>query len=413
MGHDLLFHALLLMGILGLYMLLIWVWPRRHATTGHVHRQPAMRTTRRSPDPKPFPGLTHTPHCDACERTAETRHPSPSAPPPRTVFTRGRRRAVDTSSPFCPHPNCSYQGWGGFGNIRANGHPGGGPWRQLYCLKCQSYFQETHGTLFHGKRVSPEQLGWAVGALAEGLGIRAVARVFEVEPNTVLPWLIEAADHLQAFSRYFLHHLHVSQVQLDELFALLSAVTADEVREAEAIERLSRSPHGVWMALDPVTKRLLTLDVGDRTLAMAQGVVHQVGPGLGARRCAPVAHRGVQGIHPRPLAPFRSVGTPTTSPGPRAWAQAPLEAAAPLALCPGGETVSAPAAGGRAPPGRLRHPGQGHAGAGPGRLADQHGLHRARQPIDPPACGGRRATRDDAVQARGGLASAAGLVSCL
>src|SRR5207245_745304 len=64
--------------------------------------------------------------------------------------------------------------------------------------------------------------------------------------------------------------------QLDELFALLSAVQAGAVSEAEALTRLSRSPHWVWAALDPVTKLLLTIDVGDRTLAMAQGVVHQV-----------------------------------------------------------------------------------------------------------------------------------------
>jgi len=65
-------------------------------------------------------------------------------------------------------------------------------------------------------------------------------------------------------------------VQLDELFALLSAVKAGEVSDAEAITRLSRSPQWVWAAIDPVTKLLLTIDVGDRTLAMAQRVVHQV-----------------------------------------------------------------------------------------------------------------------------------------
>ena len=75
---------------------------------------------------------------------------------------------------------------------------------------------------------------------------------------------------------YFLHNVRVTQVQLDELFALLSAVKAGEVSETEAIHRLSRSPHWVWAALDPVSKLLLTIDVGDRTLAMAQGVVHQV-----------------------------------------------------------------------------------------------------------------------------------------
>ena len=32
---------------------------------------------------------------------------------------------------------------------------------------------ETPGTPLHGKRVSPALLGWAVGALAEGWGIRA------------------------------------------------------------------------------------------------------------------------------------------------------------------------------------------------------------------------------------------------
>jgi len=128
----------------------------------------------------------------------------------------------------------------------------------------------------HGKHVAPEKLVWAVGALAEGLGIRAVARVFEVDPNTVLAWLVEVAEHVVAFSQYFLHDLRVTQVQLDELFALLSAVKAGEVSEAEALQRLSRSPHWVWGAIDPVTKLLLTIEVGERTLAMAQRVVHQV-----------------------------------------------------------------------------------------------------------------------------------------
>jgi IS1 family transposase len=139
----------------------------------------------------------------------------------------------------------------------------------------------------HGKRVAPEKLVWAVGALAEGLGIRAVARVFEVDPNTVLAWLVEVAEHVAAFSQYVLHGLRVTQVQLDELFALLSAVKAGEVSEAEAIQRLSRSPHWVWGAIDPVTKLLLTIEVGERTLAMAQRVVHQVVQVL-AQGCVPL-----------------------------------------------------------------------------------------------------------------------------
>jgi hypothetical protein len=53
-------------------------------------------------------------------------------------------------------------------------------------VACRSYFLDTHSTPLHSTRVAPELVVWAVGAFAEGLGIRAVARVFEVDPNTVL-----------------------------------------------------------------------------------------------------------------------------------------------------------------------------------------------------------------------------------
>jgi IS1 family transposase len=287
MGHDPLCDALLLLGWLWLCLLLYWAWRRERPTTCQTTPTPAQPIKKRSYDPKPFPGLLHTPHCEACEPAVVLHRQAPSTPPPRLMYTRGRRHTVDTQQQFCPDPDCTYYGWAGRGNIRANGHPGGKPWRQLQCVSCHGYFQETHGTPLHGKRVPPEMLVWAVGALAEGLGIRAVARVFEVDPNTVLAWLVEVAAHLQAFSQYFLHNVHVNQVQLDELFALLSAVKDDEVTEAEAIQRLSRSPHWVWVAMDPESKLLLTIEVGERTLAMAQCMVHQVAQVL-ASDCAPL-----------------------------------------------------------------------------------------------------------------------------
>jgi hypothetical protein len=74
--------------------------------------------------------------------------------------------------------------------------------------------------------------------LAEGLGIRAVARVFEVDPNTVLAWLVEAADQLQAFSSYFLHDVQASQVQLDELYAVLGEVKGGELSDGSCTSSL-------------------------------------------------------------------------------------------------------------------------------------------------------------------------------
>src|SRR4029453_7156567 len=49
-----------------------------------------------------------------------------------------------------------------------------------------------------------------------------------------------------------------------------------EVSEQQAIQRLSRSLHWVWVGMDPVCKLILAVDVGERTLALTQRLVHQV-----------------------------------------------------------------------------------------------------------------------------------------
>src|SRR5262252_6205862 len=286
MVSHLFFYQLVLVALVWLCVMLQWAWPSDPAPCPPTP-EPTPPVPKRHREPTPFAGLTTKPPCDACAHATDPRPQAPAAPPPRIVPPRGRRRQVDTSMHFCPNPDCAYRGWVGWGNLRANGHPNGGPWRQLLCVVCRGYFLETLGTIFHGKRASVELSVRVLACLAEGVGIRGTARVFEVDPNTVLQWLVEAAEQLRAFSQHFLHDVEVRQVQLDELFALLSAVKDGKVSEAEAIARLERSPQWVWVAMDPESKLLLALDVGDRTLAMAQRFVHHVVQLL-APDCAPL-----------------------------------------------------------------------------------------------------------------------------
>jgi IS1 family transposase len=286
MVSHLFYYQLALIALVWLCLMLQWAWPSDPATCPPPS-EPMSPKPKRHREPTPFAGLTTKPHCDACAHASAPHPETPSTPPPRIVPTRGRRRHVDTSTHFCPNPDCAYRGWVGWGNLRANGHPSGSPWRQLLCVVCRRYFLETLGTLFHGKRESIELIVRVIACLAEGLGIRGTARVFEVDANTVLQWLVEAAEQLQAFSQHFLHDVRVRQVQLDELFALLSAVKEGEVSEAEAIARLERMSKWVWVAMDPESKLLLAIDVGNRTLAMAQRVVHQMAQVL-APDCAPL-----------------------------------------------------------------------------------------------------------------------------
>jgi hypothetical protein len=251
-------------------------WPRRSAPPTPAPATPIKSKRQRSIAPKAFEGLTQKPHCALCEQESTDTAPAPPVRPHPMPPTHRRPRTVDTSMHFCPHTECDYRGWLGLGNLRAHGHPSGGPWRQFHCLGCDGFFPEHHGTIFHGKQTAVELIVHVLACLAEGLGIRATARVFDVDANTVLQWLVEAAEQLRAFSRYFLCDVHVEQLQLDELYAVLRALKAGEIGEDEAIQRLERSPAWVWTAMDPDSKLLLVIEVGTHTLAMAQRVVHQM-----------------------------------------------------------------------------------------------------------------------------------------
>src|SRR5205807_4599608 len=127
---------------------------------------------KRSNAPKPFEGLTQRPYCAACEHDAIYPKPQPPLRPDPMPPTHRRPRVIETSMHFCPHDGCDYRGWLGLGNLRANGHPRGGPWRQLQCTACTGYFPEHHGTLLHGKRVSVELIVRVLACVAEGVGIR-------------------------------------------------------------------------------------------------------------------------------------------------------------------------------------------------------------------------------------------------
>ena len=212
MVPALFFSQMGLFALVGLGLLLHWVWPSPADACPTTSAPPPPKRTR---EPKPFAGLTHKPLCDACAPTTDPPLHVSSAPPPRLIPTRGRRRQGATSLHFCPNLDGQYRGWTGWGNLRANGHPGRGCWRQRLCIVCRGSLLETLGTLFHGKRVAPELLVRVMACLAEGLGIRGTARGFEIDPHTVRSWCVETADQLRAFAQSFLHDLHLRPVQLD------------------------------------------------------------------------------------------------------------------------------------------------------------------------------------------------------
>ena len=154
-------YQLVLFALLWLFLMLHLTRPKPGVSAPVTPAEPEPLTPKghRSHEPKPFEGLTQKPSCALCAQEPGASPPVTLVRPDPMPLTNRRPREIDPSMHFCPHSTCDYRGWLGRGNLRANGHPSGGPWRQFHCTSCNGYFLETHGTIFHGKQAAVERIG--------------------------------------------------------------------------------------------------------------------------------------------------------------------------------------------------------------------------------------------------------------
>jgi hypothetical protein len=122
------FYQLRVLGLLWLCVMLHSAWP--NACTGGDQKpsEPLPPPCKRSSDPKPFPGLTRTPLCAACEQAHE-----PIAQPPGCLAPPSRADA-GTAAPSGHRGAClpaSALGLSGLGRARQYQCPGASQWWPL------------------------------------------------------------------------------------------------------------------------------------------------------------------------------------------------------------------------------------------------------------------------------------------
>ena len=132
--------------------------------------------------------------CGAVQETLETQATKAGGVGEAYPATRrgpGRPRTIPTSHRCCPNEGCL--AYGRLGDDPLHDIVGCGTYatthgemRQMYqCNVCGKPFSETAGTPFFGLKTPMKTVCIALQELAEGLGIRAVARIHGVKPDTV------------------------------------------------------------------------------------------------------------------------------------------------------------------------------------------------------------------------------------
>jgi transposase-like protein len=129
----------------------------------------------------------------------------------------GKAGMLAQAGSYCPNKACSQYGIVGAGNIVKYGKSPQG--RQRYqCGVCKKVFNERRGTLFYGKRTAVKDIVESLAMVAEGMGIRATARVKGIKHDTLSAWLREAGSQAQQVEEVLLQDYHWSASQIDALW---------------------------------------------------------------------------------------------------------------------------------------------------------------------------------------------------
>lgn len=89
------------------------------------------------------------------------------------------------------------------------------------CLKCGREFSSRHRSVFSGFHTDEPTIYRVLKALAEGNGVRACARIFDIDKNTVALILEIAARHCEQVSQHLIKDYHLDECQLDELWSFV------------------------------------------------------------------------------------------------------------------------------------------------------------------------------------------------
>jgi len=121
------------------------------------------------------------------------------------------------SSQYCDNENCSCYNQPETDNIRINSRVKA----QVYCNVCGNRWVLTKGTMFYGLRTPMDKVITVLLCLTRGMGVNNTCRQEKVTADSILSWIIKAAQHTNEFSQYMQQEMHLEQVQIDEFWSFI------------------------------------------------------------------------------------------------------------------------------------------------------------------------------------------------
>lgn len=147
---------------------------------------------------------------------------------------------------FCPNEQCKDYGLRRQGNIAGRGKYGKDKNRDLlYCRTCGKRFASTQASALFGLHLPADTIRQIIHHAAEGVGVRATARLLKLDKDTVNRVILRAGEHCAHVLSCLLTSLKLTEAQLDELWTFVKkrkVLAAPKTSNASTGGRGSRRP---------------------------------------------------------------------------------------------------------------------------------------------------------------------------
>lgn len=180
---------------------------------------------------------------------------------------------MDLQTCHCRNRRCAYCGkLGSESRLRPYGSDRGEV--RLRCATCGTVIEARANTAYDDIRTSLATYELGAKLLAEGMSLRATARVLGVDKDTVCGWLCQLGEHCAHVATYHFRHLHLTECQLDELWTF---VHKKEARLTPLEQMLGvYGDTWVWIAFAPLSKIVPVWVAGKRTLRTGRLLVKRL-----------------------------------------------------------------------------------------------------------------------------------------
>lgn len=171
---------------------------------------------------------------------------------------------ISTQGYSWPNPKCLYFGITEQHQHALVGDGGHGKTERIQtfrCRACHKTFTSRRFRVLYRLKTPAKAVAQVLTALAYGLDLAVASVIFGYHPLTISRWLNRAGQHRQSLHQQFLKGLTFPYLQLDELSSRL---------------RSRSQVVWVWTAIDPLTKLMPALYLGDRTQVAAPTLIHSL-----------------------------------------------------------------------------------------------------------------------------------------